>query len=205
VRSIRVLVILLLAGSGWWGVAWIAARALIVDANLERAEVVMVLAGAPFYRERFLCAVRLFQEMRAPAVLLTNDGVRGSWSRTLQRNPLMVERAKLQMIWAGVPADRIEVLPGRMTSTYDEAVALRDYLRAHRIKSVLVVTSAYHTRRALWTMRRVLADSGVQIGIEPAEPLSGATSLSTWWWHRRGWQLVGGEYVKLAYYRWHYA
>jgi uncharacterized SAM-binding protein YcdF (DUF218 family) len=203
VRLIRLVGIIVVAVSLWWGLAWAAARALVVKVALPRADVLLVLSGAPTYRERFLYAARLFVEGRASKILLTNDGVKGSWSRTLQKNPLLSERATLQMTWAGVPPDRIEVLPGRVSSTHDEAQLMRQYAQAHAIRSILVVTSGFHTRRALWTLRQVFRGTEIKVGVEAAIPES-MTSPGTWWWHVRGWQMVPVEYVKLAYYRLRY-
>jgi len=31
----------------------------------------------------------------------------------------------------------------------------------------MIVTSAYHSRRALWTFQRVFSDSGVKLGLDP--------------------------------------
>ena len=185
--------------------AWAAARALVVELRLQHADAILVMAGAPVYFERVAHAGGLYLEGRADKILLTNDRVRGSWSRTLQRNPFYYERATLRLTQAGVPPDNIELIPGRITSTFDEAMLMREYARTHAVRSLIVVTSDYHTRRALWTLRRALRDTGIEVGIEPAPPGVGSTSPGTWWWHARGWQMVFGEYVKLAYYRLRYS
>lgn len=199
-----VIIVLLLVAAFGWALAWAAARALVVEVKLPHADVILVMAGAPVYFGRTAEAGRLFLDGRADRILLTNDGVRGSWSRTLQRNPLYYERAMLRLTQAGVPASSIELLPGRISSTFDEAALMRTYARTHAVKSVIIVTSEYHTRRALWTLRRVLRDTGTEIGVEPANPIFGSVSPWNWWWSAGGWQTVFGEYVKLAYYRVHY-
>ena len=52
----------------------------------------------------------------------------------------------------GVPPEKIIILPfpGGVTSTFDEAAALRKYLEAHQVRKIILVTSAFHTRRASW-------------------------------------------------------
>src|SRR4030095_8770229 len=147
-------------------------------------------AGAPVYFGRAAEAGRLFLDGRADRILLTNDGVRGSWSRTLQRNPLYYERAILRLTQAGVPASSIELLPGRISSTFDEAALMRAYARTHAVKSVIIATSEYHTRRALCTLPRVLRGRGAEIGVEPANPIFGSVSPWNWWWSPGGWQMV---------------
>jgi len=183
-----------------WAAAWAAGRALVVQVRLPRADAVLVMAGAPVYSGRVAYAGRLVLDGRASKILLTNDGVRGSWSKTLQRNPLYYERATLRLREAGVPPGAIELLPGNISGTYDEAMLIGEYARTHALTSLVVVTSDFHTRRALWAVRRALRDAAVDIGIEPAVPLFTAFSPRTWCWSPRGWNTVVGEYLKLAYY-----
>ena len=192
----RILLGLLVFIVAWAVVAWVAARALIVDADLSSADAIVVLSGSSAYVERTQKAAELYRAGRAPLVWLTDDHTRGGWSSALQRNPYFVERATEELIKAGVPADRIRIVPGVASSTRDESLILRDYASAQRVRSVLVVTSAYHSRRALRTLRQSFAGTGTAIGLQPAS----ASSIAFWWLHPDGWRTVGGEYVKLAYY-----
>jgi uncharacterized SAM-binding protein YcdF (DUF218 family) len=196
--------LLALAALLWPLLAWAAARALIVQAERPRADALVVLAGSAAYVERTQLAAQLYREGRAPVVVLTNDNERGGWSSAEQRNPFFVERAIAELVANGVPRARIEVLAQPVASTYDEACALRDYTAAHNLHALLFVTSAYHSRRALWTLRRVFAASGVELGLMSVAPGRQTPTPAGWWWHRQGWQIVGGEYVKLLYYHWHY-
>jgi uncharacterized SAM-binding protein YcdF (DUF218 family) len=133
-------------------------------------------------------------------VILTNDGQRGGWSSAEQRNPFFVERAAEELRNAGVPAERIEALPQTVVSTREEAIALRDYATANGFKSLIVVTSAYHSRRALWILQRLFESSGIVIGVEPIPPGEQTAHFATWWLYPSGWRDVAGEYAKLAYY-----
>ncbi len=183
----------------WPFVAWGAARGLVVRAESGRADALVVLSGSAAYAERAAEAARLYREGRAPLVLLTDDGVRGGWSEAEQRNPRFVELAAAELRRGGVPAESIKVLDARPTSTYDEAEAVRAYAAERGLRSLVVVTSAYHSRRALWTWRRVFRGSGVEVGLEPAE---GARTPGawTWWLSAAGWRQVAGEYAKMFYY-----
>jgi len=180
--------------------AWIAAEALVVRSELERADALVVLAGSSTYAERARRAAELFSEGRAPVVILTNDNVPSGWSAAQERNPLFVERAADELRRRGVPAEKIEVVPGTVSSTYDEAVHLREYAGRRGLRSIQVVTSAYQSRRALWTLRRVFRGSGVAIGMDPVAPGEQAPRAATWWLYPLGWQMVPGEYVKMIYY-----
>jgi uncharacterized SAM-binding protein YcdF (DUF218 family) len=184
----------------WWLAAWGAAHWLIVRAELPHADALVVLAGSSAYTERALHAAQLFREGRGPVIILTNDGERSHWSDSQQRNPFFVERAAEELRLAGVPSEKIKLLPQVVSNTHEEAVLLREYAAAHQIHSVLFVTSAYHSRRALWTMRRVLRGSAVEVGISAPALGRGTPSPVTWWSYPLGWRIVAGEYLKLAYY-----
>lgn len=188
----------------WFLLAWVAARSLVVHADLQRADAIMILSGSSNYVERARWAARLYREGRAPLVLLTDDGQRGGWSQPEQRNPFFVERAARELNQAGVPPEKIEVLPGLVSSTYDEALALRDFATTRGLRSVLVVTSAYHSRRALWTVRRVSEGSGLEVGMDAPPAGAESPAPSIWWIRPRGWQMVAGEYPKMLYYRLRY-
>lgn len=195
-----VVIALLLA---WAFVAWIAARGLIVRVELPQADAIAVLAGSSTYVERTHHAAQLFREGRGGRILLTNDNLRSGWSGEEQGNPFFVDLAVRELNRQGVPIGRIQIIPGAVTSTYDEAVHLRDYAISRGLRSILVVTSAYHSRRVWWTLRRVCDGSKLMIGVAPAEPEQ-SPGAATWWLYRFGWKLVPGEYVKIIYYRWKY-
>ena len=192
----RISRIALLVIVAWVIVAALGARLLVVRAPLESADAIIVLSGSSAYVERTRKAAQLYREGRAPLVLLTDDHMRGGWDNAQQRNPFFVERARDELIKAGVPAERVQTIPGVAASTHDEALMIKEYAARERLRSVLVITSAYHSRRALRTLRRTLAGTGTTVGIDPA----GNDSEVFWWLRPQGWRNVGGEYAKLIYY-----
>lgn len=187
--------------AAWSLGAWAAAGWLVVREELPRADALAVLAGSATYVERAQRAAELYREGRAPRIVLTNDGLRGGYSVADDANPLFVERAARELRAAGVPDEAVEVVPQTVTSTFDEAVRLREHAEARGYRSLLVVTSAYQSRRALWTLRRVFGEGGVRVGVEPVETGRQTPRPFAWWLYTLGWRLVPGEYVKLAYYR----
>jgi uncharacterized SAM-binding protein YcdF (DUF218 family) len=203
-RARRALPLLLVALAAWAVAARFAAEALVVSEELQRADALVVLAGSSAYVERTARAAELYREGRAPAVVLTNDGQLSGWSNESQSNPTFVERARAELVRGGVPPERIEALPRRVGSTHDEAVLLREYAGERRMRSLLVVTSAYHSRRALWTFRKAFEGSGVAVGVSTVELEREKPSPGTWWLSPRGWQSVAGEYVKTVYYHLRY-
>jgi uncharacterized SAM-binding protein YcdF (DUF218 family) len=184
--------------------AWVCARFLVVRVPVSRADAIVVMSGSATFRERARHAAALYNEGRAPRIVLTNDYLKSSWSPEQQRNPYYYERSRDELLRAGVPDDKITVIMVPIKGTFDEAVLLRKYSDANHLSSLLVVTSAYHSRRALWSFRQVFKGSGKLIGMDPAEPGDDTPAVATWWLHRLGWEMVPTEYVKLVLYRLRY-
>jgi uncharacterized SAM-binding protein YcdF (DUF218 family) len=199
-RGRRLLVILGLTGALWVCIAPLAARFLIVRTGPSSGDIIVVLSGSAVYTERLQYAASLYHQARAPAIVLTNDGLAGRWSRQQQRNPRSIERGRDLLVALGIPGDHIVMLPQRVHSTFDEAVAVSEYARAQRLRSVVIVTSAYHARRAIWIFNRVLAADSVSVGIDPVPAGDQSPTPAMWWLSARGWQNVGAEYPKFAYY-----
>ena len=196
----RILLTLVLAILVWPFTAWLAARLLIVSAPLERADAIVLLSGSSSLKERALRVSQLYAEGKAPLIILTNDGHRGSWSSAEQRNPFYYEVTIRELVRLGVPKEKIEVLMQPVSSTYEEAILLRGHLQKKPVSSILIVTSSYHSRRALWTFNRVFAGSNVLVGLESAPSGWQTPPAWIWWLRAKGWQSVAGEYVKLINY-----
>lgn len=198
-RLFRIALISATVFAGWTLFAPVLARLLIVEKPLgHRADALFVLAGSATYRERTRKAAELFNENAAPRVLLTDDGVRAGWNNTEGRNTPFVELARRNLIENGVPAESIEILEPQVGGTIDEARLLRKKIAETDWKSVLLVTSAYHARRALRTFER--ANENVEIGVASAAPGEQTPPPVRWWLSSLGWNLVAGEYVKSVYY-----
>jgi len=98
-----------------------------------------------------------------------------------------------------VAKGRIEMLPELVTNTYDEAVAVATYCQQHSVSRLTVVTSPYHTRRALAIVRSVIDRSTTQVGISPAAPESWA-GPGRWWQHPYDRAYVLYELAALTWY-----
>jgi len=185
----------------WALIAPSLANYLIVEKPLERANAIFVLSGSAAYKERTKKAAELYRQGIAPRIFITNDGERAGWSETEKRNPPYVELERRELIANGVMPDAITVLPGEVAGTDQEAKALANEIDERPFGSVVLVTSPYHTRRALWTFEKFLEGKGVAIGIEHATHDDRYPTSANWWMSKTGWQLVGGEYVKsIAYW-----
>jgi len=97
-----------------------------------------------------------------------------------------------------VPAELRLLQPRVAYTTFEEALTVREVVNKHQFRSVIVVTSPYHLRRALWTFRKVFADSEVTLLVAPSP--NAAFSLNDWWKSYIGRKTVILEYLGLGYY-----
>lgn len=201
-RRIKVLIVFFALFLAWVFAAPFLAENLIVEKPLAKADAMLVLGGSSTYVERTQKAVELYRSGVAAKIFLTDDGERGGWSRLEKRNVPFVEMARNNLISGGVPAENIEILQPTVTGTIDEARALLNESRTENLQTVLLVTSAYHTRRALWTFEKRFAEANrrIEFGIAAAPPGEQTPQPSHWWLSRRGWDLVAGEYLKFVVY-----
>jgi uncharacterized SAM-binding protein YcdF (DUF218 family) len=193
--SVAVLVL-----AGLWLLGLLGARWLIVAAPLEHADAIVMLSGSSTFVERARMAAQLQRAGVAPRIVLTNDNHRGGWSQAQQRNPFYYESAVAELRRQGVDGNAIVVLQQPVSSTFDEAVLVERYASENHLNSILIVTSSYHSRRALRTFRRALGEAGREVGIVAVAPGLQSPRPATWWVSPLGWQMVPLEYFKLVYY-----
>lgn len=172
-------------------------RYLVIEPTLQRADALVLMAGSP--RERLPTVVRLYQAGRAPIILMANDGNRGAWSQEHQRNLYEVEWAELELLKQGVPAGAIVKLPFSVSGTIHDARHAIDFARGQGLRSLLVVTSDYHTRRTLWSFQQVAVDESVRLAVYPVTDDKPANSSF------RRFHTLMVEAIKTLYWRWRYA
>jgi hypothetical protein len=108
-----------------------------------------------------------------------------------------------KLIEDGVYAPRIRQIALAESGTYGEALAMKSFMREYNLRHLLVVTSPYHTRRALYTFRSVFAGTPVTIGVIPATATSPARPQS-WWAAPYDRAYVRYEWAAVLYYRLRY-
>jgi len=153
-------------------------RWLVVETPLREVDLVVTLGGD---RGRQAMAVKLLQQGLARQVLFTGADVQPHDYQCL-----------------GVPTGQVMALPVLASTTYEEAIAMRQIVQAHSISSVLIVTSSYHTRRVYWTFERVFRGTGVELLIASVPPRG--FTMEAWWKSYMGRKSVLIEYMGLAYY-----
>jgi uncharacterized SAM-binding protein YcdF (DUF218 family) len=169
---------------------------LVVNDKLEPADIIFLLNSEvntrPFY------ASDLYRQGLAPVIVIARSEDTPTVDLGLVPNDTDIDVGVMEKL--GVPADKIIVLPvpGGVTSTFDEAMALKQYIEANGVHSIILVTSAFHTRRARWIFDREL--SGLPVTLEMAAAPYPTFDQANWWQNETGLITVNNEYIKLAFY-----
>lgn len=172
-------------------VAAIAGEVLVVTVPVSKPDAIFSLTGHEW--ERLPSTAAIAQMQPAAVVLLSAP------EQVTKYNCNDCAHRVQNLADAGVPIERIHVLPVRGNGTYWEAEAVQQYLKEHRLKRLLVVTSPYHTLRAYSTFAKVLSGTGVAVGVQPAWKNSGARPWL--WWSRYGdLRYVSYEWAAVASY-----
>ena len=163
----------------------------MVSASPDAPQAIVSLASHEW--ERLPEAARLARQYPAAVVLLTVP------RRVTEQNCYRCSERRDFLAREGVEPDRIHILSDRVSNTRDEAAACLAYLRTIRPTEIIVVTSPYHTRRALATFRRVFEGIEVKIGIRPAVTNSPARP-HRWWREPYDRAYVAYEWAAIVYY-----
>ena len=164
------------------------ARFLIVRDRLEPADVIIVLAGDS-NGERVAAGVKLYKQGYANKLLMSGGPL--AWKLTY------AEWMKEQAMALGVdPKDVILEVDSR--STFENAKLTLPIVRELQAKTVIMVTSPPHTRRAKRVFRNAYSKEKIKVISCPVE--NSAFQLAGWWKRHEDTQFVVREYISMFYY-----
>jgi uncharacterized SAM-binding protein YcdF (DUF218 family) len=169
---------------------------LVVDDRLQPANAIFLLNSE--YNTRPFRASELYQQGLAPVIVIARSENTPVVDLGLVPNDTDISVGVMEKL--GVPAEKIIILPstGGVTSTVDEAVAFRKYAEANQVRSFILVTSAFHSRRARWIFNRVF--TGLPVTMEMAPVQHAKFDQTNWWKDESGLITLNNEYIKLVYY-----
>jgi uncharacterized SAM-binding protein YcdF (DUF218 family) len=168
-----------------------AGTLLIARETPQPSDVIVVLAGnAP---DRLLRAEELRAQGYSNLLLVSNERVH---THGLETTWLELYRAGVSA--PDLPPDSVIVLDDPPPeSTIDEARRDADIVANRGLHSALLVTDAFHSRRASWLFRAAFARRGLSVRSAPAADY---LDLAHWWSHPVAARRVAEEWTKLAYY-----
>jgi uncharacterized SAM-binding protein YcdF (DUF218 family) len=162
-----------------------AGATLVID-RPSPADAILVLSGD--YQGRMPRAIELYKQGYAKQIVVDEDGSRKYYGQTL------ADRRRAELA-AADPTIDVKVCPVLGATTSAESNDVARCLEDLKVKSVLIVTSDFHTRRALSIMRFRM----------PFILWSVAASKSDydskhWWEHGGSAETLLEEWVSLVYW-----
>ena len=172
--------LLRLAGESW-----------VVEDPLQQSDALLLLSDDNFFADRATRASELYRQKLAPVVVASG--------RRLRPTAGVSELMEHDLIERGVPKDRIVRFSQDADNTREEALALRALVTEKNWRSVIVVTSNYHTRRARYIFQRVFPES---ITVRVAGARDGEFDPEHWWENRKSLKLFMKELVAMVIATW---
>ncbi len=176
------------------------ARFLVVKDNIKKADAIVILSGdwelgrenkgAELYKEGYAGKIIRILERENRGIALL--------SKLLNSNLTQEEIYGRYFGEAGVPKDALILGDEVATSTFDEIKAAREIILKNNFKSIILVTSDYHMRRALMTAKWLLTPR--HISIYNATRYSDDFHPARWWLHEDDIRGVIMEYFSGFFY-----
>lgn len=176
---------------------------LVAEEAPSPSDLIVCLMGAPV--ERGLAAAEVYRSGLAPKVFVAREALPDGWDSLAGRRIHYPESRDLLIMMLealGVPRSSIVTSDRFVGSTYEEALAVKVFVKRAGHKSIIVITSPVHTRRAGLTYRKVFEGEGVEVAVT-GSAYSGFRP-EDWWIRERYLQDVVIEYLKLVYYWFRY-
>jgi len=174
-------------------VAWFLGAGDVLDFGEppQTADVIIVLGGnAP---DRLPRGMQLRADGYAPLLIVSNERVH---THGLETTWLDLYRAGHSA--PDLPESAVLVLDDPVPeSTLDEARRDADLMTSHDLRSALLVTDAFHSRRAYLIFRAAFAHRGLSVH---STPVADELDLAHWWSHPLAARRVLEEWAKLAWY-----
>lgn len=172
----------------------LVAKWLDVGGLPQKADAVVLLNGS--LNTRPFTAAALVYGGWAPKAILNSVAERPNQASGAV--PPFFEINLKVLDYGGLRRDQIVCLDSKVTTTFDEAKAVAEYLVDHPARRLLIVTEGPHSRRARWIFQRFLAGQPVEI-VMVSGPSDGFDN-DNWWQCGDGFLYVLSEYFKLFFY-----
>lgn len=172
---------------------------LVKNDTPNHADAMVILMGN--IPDRVLQAADLYNMGIAGKVIIVEENM-GAFKKLEERGAHIISnttQARNAAVSLGIPADSILILPGYASSTQQEAIIIRKYLTNRTdIDTLLLVTSAPHTRRASIIFRKAFEANRNKVLVCSSPSVYSKYNGVAWWKHKEEIQAVLGEYVKLV-------
>ena len=158
---------------------------LVIQHTPQKTDAIVVLSGGKSHRVNM--GATLYQKGFAPKIIMT-----GGYLHQISIPYLMKQEA----IKKGVPSQNI-LLETNSQSTYDHPKFIHPILDKNNIHSITLVTSKFHTRRALQSFKKYYKNSDLKIFIVGAED---KIDYENWWSDHNMTESILIEWAKIIWY-----
>lgn len=174
-------------------------RYLVVEHPVTKSDLIVCLSGKPI--ERGLAAADLYKKGLASHIFVGREKLPDGNSILVKKGVHYPEERDLLIMMLkglGVPGSACITGDNFIEGTIGEAKIVREIAQKRGARSLIIVTSPTHTRRAWLTYRNVFEKDGMKIMLVPS-PYSNFKADD--WWKTGGYiKEVIIEYQKLLYY-----
>jgi uncharacterized SAM-binding protein YcdF (DUF218 family) len=163
---------------------------------LTKADAIVVLGGG--LQTRPFAAAKLYRDGLAPRVVVMNVELSNTDDLGLTQSETSI--LKQVLIKRGVPEEALVFIGNGVSSTNEEALALRDWVETTKARRLIVPTEPFHTRRVNWLFEKMLnkGPNPIEVLVTSTEPVSLASA--NWWKSERSLIEFQNEVVKSLYY-----
>jgi uncharacterized SAM-binding protein YcdF (DUF218 family) len=176
-----------------------AGKWLVKNDNPVHADALVILMGS--IPDRVLETTDLYKAGFADRVVIVEESM-GAYRELEARGAHIIsntQQCRNAAIALGIPEESIVVLPGDARSTQQEAIIVREFLKARPgIDTILLVSSSNHTRRASMIFEKALEKSGMQVVVYSCPSKYSNFNGKGWWRRKESIQVVLFEYIKIV-------
>jgi uncharacterized SAM-binding protein YcdF (DUF218 family) len=177
----------------------IAGNYLVLEHKPEKADLIVCLGGDNI--ERGLAASDAYNAGLSPLIYISRPQVSDGYDMLEGKNVKYPEEADLLEIFLKdlkIPEKAVIRDDTYVENTFDEAVQVKKEVVKRGFKSLIIITSPTHSRRAWRTFKKVFEGTGVRLTSLPSS--YSKYNPETYWRERRYLKDVILEYQKLLFY-----
>jgi uncharacterized SAM-binding protein YcdF (DUF218 family) len=163
----------------------------VVDEPAAHADAIVVLGDDNFYADRATHGAELWRQGVAPTIVVSG--------RRLRPDAGFSELMEHDLIERGVPKEKIVRLTQDADSTIEEASAVGKLAQDRHWKSLVIVTSNYHTRRTRYIYEKLIP-TGITVTVASAH--DGDFDPERWWEKRKSIKLFTREVAGMCEAMW---
>jgi len=173
---------------------------LVVQHAAAKSDLIVCLAGGSV--ERGIASADLFARGLAPRIFIGREPIPDGLETLKQKGvayPESVDLVRMIFRGLGVPESAVITSDRPLESTFEEAEKVATLVKERGYRSLILVTSPTHSRRAWLTFRKAISDRDFRVTVIPT-PYS-KFGAEDWWKTRKYVREVIMEYQKLIYYK----